>query len=250
MDVRRAISTGQVCLPRNGQVQASEHASLPYLVIDAAGVEIEPINVFLRDLALSDVSPLTCRSYGHDLLRWWRVLELVRVPWDQASRSEIELLVGYLRSSRNPQRKRQRVNVAPAGSVNLRTGKPSLPAGYRSSTINHSLSVLSSFYAFPRRFGRGPLMNPVPASPERRRLLAHRSPLEPQPQTKRAPLRQKIAEQPPRSLPDPLWDELFETMGTNRDRACSLSMSPAVLAPASCLICRLSTLIGVSSGSG
>ncbi len=165
------------------------------------------------------LSPLTCRSYGHDLLRWWRLLDLVQVAWDLASRSEVELLVGYLRSSPNPQRERQRVDVAPAGSVNLRTGKPSLSAGYRSSTINHSLSVLSSFYAFHRRFGRGPLLNPVPVSPERRRLLAHRSPLEPQPQAIRAPLRQKIADQPPRSLPDPLWDELFQAMATDRDRA-------------------------------
>jgi integrase len=192
---------------------------LPYLVVDGAGHEIEPISMFLRDLMLGDVSPLTCRSYGHDLLRWWRLLELVQVPWDRATRSEVGVLVGWLRSARNPQRERQLLDTAPAGSVNLRTGKPSLSAGYTASTINHALSVLSSFYAFHRRFGRGPPVNPVPAASERRRRLAHRSPLEPQASTRRTALRQKLAEHPPRSIPDLLWDELLQAMGTDRDRA-------------------------------
>jgi hypothetical protein len=147
---------------------------LPYLVVDGAGHEIEPISMFLQDLMLGDVSPLTCRSYGHDLLRWWRLLELVQVPWDRATRSEVGVLVEWLRSARHPQRERQLLDTAPAGSVNLRTGKPSLSAGYTASTINHALSVLSSFYAFHRRWGRGPLVNPVPAASERRRRLAHR----------------------------------------------------------------------------
>jgi integrase len=168
---------------------------------------------------LSDASPLTCRSYGHDLLRWWRLLGLVEVSWDHASRAEVELLVGWLRSARNPQRERRDANTPAPGSVNLRTGKPTLGPGYAPSTINHALSVLSAFYAFHLHFGRGPLVNPVPTGPNRRRLLAHRSPLEARPQVRRAPLRQKIADQPPRSIPDRLWGELFEAMGNDRDRA-------------------------------
>ncbi|WP_371775327.1 hypothetical protein [Streptomyces sp. NBC_01438] len=39
-----------------------------------AGHEIEPVSSYLRDRLLGDVSPLTCRSYPYDLLRWFRVL--------------------------------------------------------------------------------------------------------------------------------------------------------------------------------
>lgn len=49
-------------------------ASLPWFVVDAAGREIEPVSRYLRDLALCDASALTCRSYGYDLLSWFRVL--------------------------------------------------------------------------------------------------------------------------------------------------------------------------------
>jgi hypothetical protein len=33
-----------------------------------------PVTQYLRDLALSDVRPSSCRSYGFDLLRWFRSL--------------------------------------------------------------------------------------------------------------------------------------------------------------------------------
>ena len=103
--------------------------------------------------------------------------------------------------------------------MNLKTGKPSLREGYAPSTINHNLTVVNGFYAFHVRFGAGPVLNPVPASRERRRALAHRSPLEPTPVFRRGRLRQKVPAQAPRSIPDQLWDELFAVMGCDRDRA-------------------------------
>ena len=50
-------------------------------------------------------------------------------------------------------------------------------------------------------------------------MLAHHSPLEPRPRTQREPLRQREADRKPRSIPDPLWDEVFAAMKTTRDRA-------------------------------
>ncbi|MCC3328342.1 tyrosine-type recombinase/integrase [Nocardia abscessus] len=81
------------------------------------------------------------------------------------------------------------------------------------------MSAVSGFYAHHGYFGRGPVINPVPVSPQRRAALAHRSPLEPTPQTRRARLRQRVVDRPPRAIPDPLWDALFEAMGCERDRA-------------------------------
>jgi hypothetical protein len=43
-------------------------AALPYVVVDAADREIDSVSRYLPDLQLGDASPLTCRSYGHDLL--------------------------------------------------------------------------------------------------------------------------------------------------------------------------------------
>ncbi|MFJ9914714.1 tyrosine-type recombinase/integrase [Actinacidiphila glaucinigra] len=219
VDVRQLLVEGRAQLPQLGQVQRTESHWLPYRVLDGEGAPIEYFSGFLRELTLGDASPLTCRSYGHDLLRWWRMLMLVEVAWDKATRSEVDLMVGWLRSAPNPQRRRSREDAEPPGSVNLKTGKPRLRAGYAPSTINHALSVLSAFYAFHLHFGRGPLVNPVPESAERRALLGHRSPIESRAAFRRAPLRQRVAERLPRSIPEPLWEELFTAMGSHRDRA-------------------------------
>jgi integrase len=168
---------------------------------------------------LGDVSPLTCRSYAHDLLRWFRLLWMLDVCWARATEAETAVLVGWLRTAPNPQRRRWREGAPASGSVNLTTGKAYLSAGYAPRTINHALTVVSGFYGFHARFGEGPVFNPVPDSPGRRRALAHRSPMEPRPQFRRARLRQRVAEQAPRSIPDVLWQELFAAMTNDRDRA-------------------------------
>ena len=176
-DVRTALLEGRIDLPRIGEVRAGDRPSLPFLVVDASETEVDPISKYLQDLVLGDASPLTCRSYAHDLLRWWRLLDLLDVSWGRATSGEVTVLVGWLRTARNPQRRRSS-SLWP-GMVNLRSGKAALPEGYAPSTINHTLSVLSGFYAFHAHYGRGPAVNPVPDQQGRRAMLAHRSPLEP-----------------------------------------------------------------------
>ena len=66
---------------------------------------------------------MTCRSYGHDLLRWFRLLWAVDVGWEQATETEASALDGWLRTARNPQRHRRREGSLPPGSVNPKTGK-------------------------------------------------------------------------------------------------------------------------------
>jgi integrase len=214
-ELRRRLLEGRIALPRLGEVRRRDGA-MPYVVVDAEGEEVEPVSAFLLDLTLSDASPLTLRSYGHDLLRWWRLLSVLEVLWDKATRAEVDVLVGWLRSARNPQHARAE---ATPGTVNLRTGKRTLSAGYASATINHALSVLSTFYAFHLHFGRGPLSNPVPVDAARRRALAHRGPMQPRPEHHRGSLRQKRSQRLPRSIPDALWDERFATLRNDRDRA-------------------------------
>ena len=195
---------------------------------------------FLRELMLCDMSPLTARSYANDLLRWSRLLWQLDVSWDRATRAEVEVLVGWMRAADNPQRRRSVPSAARAGSVNLRTGKRRLRLGYAPATINHQLAVLAGFYDFHASFGEGPATNPVPASAQRRARLAHRSPMEPQAEHRRAPLRQRDPQLTPRAIPDALVDELFAVLRSHRDRALmSLFLSTGA---------RASELLGVLGG--
>jgi integrase len=209
---------GRIDLPRVGEVLAVQGRFPPFVVVDAAGAEVAAAVQYLRDLALGDVSPLTCRSYGFGLLRWFRLLWVLGVDWDRATSSEVAVLVGWMKSARNPQRPRRSGPVG-AGAVNLRTGKRALPAGYAPRTINHALTVVCRFYDFHAHHGAGPVLNPVPVSREQRATLSHRSPLESLPTVRRSRLRQRVPKRLPRAMSDRLWDELFAATGCDRDRA-------------------------------
>jgi integrase len=213
--LRDQLREGRLALPAVGAVIGGGMASLPYLVVDDTGAVVEPAGRYLRDLALSDRSPLTVRSYAMDLLRWWRLLAVLEVGWDVATTDEVAVLVGWLRHAPNPQRS----NRHAAAGVNIKTGKPVLASGYAPSTVNHALSVLSGFYAFHAHYGRGPVVNPVPPQARRRALLGHRSPLEAVPLVPRARLRQRMPQRSPRAIADPLWQELVDAMTCVRDKA-------------------------------
>lgn len=168
------------------------------------------------------MSPATSRSYGYDLLRWFRLLWTIDVPWNEATESEVALMVGWLRTASNPQRRRKSTSPRP-GAINVRTGKQSLQEGYAPRTINHCLTVIGSFYAYHATFARGPVVNPVPAAGNRKKILNHLGPVDqPQPLERRARLRQRVPQRQPRSIPERLWEELFDAMRNDRDRALLL----------------------------
>lgn len=103
--------------------------------------------------------------------------------------------------------------------MNVQTGKPNLAPGYAAATINLTLAAVRSFYDFHAHWGRGPVLNPVPESPARRRALAHRSPLEPRRSFRRGAYRQRTRAAVPRSMPDVMWDRVFAQLSSDRDRA-------------------------------
>jgi hypothetical protein len=104
---RRALLEGRCSVPAAGSVVAGRAADLPFVVMDADGREVESVSAYLRDLVLGDASRLTCRSYAFDLLRWHRLLWMLRTPWEKATEAEVAVLVGWLRQARNPQRRRR-----------------------------------------------------------------------------------------------------------------------------------------------
>ncbi|MFE4332907.1 tyrosine-type recombinase/integrase [Streptomyces sp. NPDC056831] len=220
--LRNQLMEGRAVLPRVGSVVQLETQHPAYAVRDPAGSPVESVTSYLRDLALNDNSPATSRSYANDLLRWFRFLWLLNVTWDKATEGEVAVIVGWLRTAPNSQRRRTRPEAPQPGSVNPRTGKRYLKAGYAPATINHALTVVASFYDFHRDLGNGPLMNPVPVSEARRRALAHRSPAEAMPAFRRSRLRQRVPATEPRAIPDAMWDEFFAAMNHDRDRAAVL----------------------------
>jgi integrase len=139
--------------------------------------------------------------------------------WEQATEAEAAALVGWLRTARNPQRERRRSNRFAAGTVNPKTGKPVLNAGYAPATIAHNLSVVHGFYAFHIHFGRGPAANPIPENRARRAALAHISSMDRRRPHRRGRLRPKVTVRQPRAIPDAQWQELFSRLRCSRDRA-------------------------------
>ena len=86
--------------------------------------------------------------------------------------------------------------------------------------MNRRLSSLSGFYEFALESDLGPLINPVPKSrADLTRLDAHRQHFDSPRPEKRAPYRQKLVDRAPRALSDALYEEVFTSLRTNRDRA-------------------------------
>lgn len=207
----RGSEDGSGVVERDGPV--------PWTVLDAAGEPVGVVEAYLAELAASDCSALTIRAYAYDLLAWWRFLAVRGVAWDEAGRVDVRDYVLDLRGRDNPYRHRRSDSV-PAGVVNARTGKASLADGYAPATINHRLTVISSFYAFHAAAGSGPEANPVPEkAPGGRRRWAHHNPLDPWMPSRRASYRQKNPERTPRAIDDALFAEMFDLLECHRDRA-------------------------------
>lgn len=216
-DDRRAIE--KIHLPLWGSVVASDGAA-PWLVVDGLGDEVEPVAVFLSDLAARDRSASSIRSYAMALLRWWRFLVATGVRWDRATSAEVRDFVLWLRTAAKPVAARRTASRASAGQVNSVTKKLNLGDGYGAATIRHGNAVLRAFYDFWLERGGGPLINPVVVERARgSRANAHHNPMVPFRAEGRLRYNPRLPKRQPRCMPDDLWEKLFSAMGSNRDRA-------------------------------
>ncbi|HSL08837.1 MAG TPA: tyrosine-type recombinase/integrase, partial [Pseudonocardiaceae bacterium] len=180
---------------------------------------VEPVAAYLRDLQAAGRSAATARSYGLDLLRWFRFLWAVEVCWDRASRIEARDFCRWLQVAGQPVRRHWR-----------RAGEPESPPGgrsaggrrpYAASVRAHSETVLRSFYDFHRDLGSGPILNPFPLDRSRRgrRAHAHRNPMDPPRHERTGLYRPTVPARVPRSVPDAEFNEIFARLGSHRDRA-------------------------------
>lgn len=142
----------------------------PYRLLDGTGAEVEPVGVYLRELQAEGCAEATLRSYGLDLLRWFRFLWAVKVAWDLATRVEARDFSRWLQIADKPAGRGSAAPVAtrsntvtPAGArPNAVTGRPGPRPSYAARTVAHSETVLRAFYDVHRRCGSGPATNPFP----------------------------------------------------------------------------------------
>lgn len=199
----RNIST--IHLARLGSVREAPDHPAGFLVVDAAGASIAPINAYLRQVYANGNRTATTRSYGHAMLRWWRFLTAIEVPWDRATATEFIDFVLWMRHTT------PRHGGPPAHEPDPH------PGGFAPRTINHTVAVLTGFYDFHGARGDGPLTNP--ARDARPRHHEHHNPMRKFSRGRRGPGRQKVPQAAPKAIPDAAFDRLFARLGCERDRA-------------------------------
>ena len=76
-------------VPRSGRLVATGNRYEPYQLRDPDGVPVVAVTAYFRDLLAAGRAESTVRSYGMDLLRWFRFLwSDSGVGWDRATRVE------------------------------------------------------------------------------------------------------------------------------------------------------------------
>jgi site-specific recombinase XerD len=218
-------------VPRVGSLEATGDLFEPYRLLDAGGVVVGCAGVFFAELAARGRPASTQRSYGMDLLRWFRFLWAIGICWDEATRAEGRDFCRWLQVAGKPVQLHWRypgggapdegtARTAP-GTPNAVTGKPSQGQGYDAATVAHCESVMRGFYDFHLEEGTGPMVNPFPMSRRLHsgRAHAHHNPMEPFAGQRVGRYRPKVVQRIPRCIPDQRFDELFAQLGSHRDRA-------------------------------
>jgi integrase len=201
-------------VPLVGSVEATGDPWLPFRLLDSTGLPVESVSAYFRDLQAAGRSETTLRSYGMDLLRWYRFLWAVEVPWSQATRVEARDFCRWMLVAGKPKR--------PHWRHPGKTGESrSMGKAYAPSVRAHCETVLRGFYGFHLDAGSGPLVNPFPLDRSRqgRRAHAHHNPMEPHRNERAGLYRPVVPKRIPRSIPDEEFNEIFARLPSHRDRA-------------------------------
>jgi len=201
-------------IPQRGRLVATGDPWEPYRLVDDDGVRVEAVRGFFAELQASGRAAATSRSYGMDLLRWFRFLWAVDVPWDRATRSDACDFCRWLQVGGRPVRPHWRRSGDDVASL------VSGPV-YAASVRAHSETVLRGFYDFHRDAGSGPIRNPFPLDRSRRdrRAHAHQNPMEPPRHERIGLYRTGVPNRIPRNVPDAEFNEIFARLPSHRDRA-------------------------------
>ncbi|MER8062606.1 MULTISPECIES: tyrosine-type recombinase/integrase [unclassified Streptomyces] len=222
-------------LPEFGRLLETGDPWEPFKVLDPAGRPVEPTVLYLKELMARDSSPLTPRSYGMDLLRWFRFLWVLGIEWDRATREDARDFMLWMKLADKPVRVHWRHRgKAPSeippprsdrpvpGTPNPITGKPTVGTKYSPRTRAHCETVLRQFYEFHLDGNVGALLvNPFPLVRERRsaRTGSHSDAGKKHRNRRTGLYRPTVPQQIPRRIPDEKYTEVFAGLRSHRDRA-------------------------------
>jgi len=210
-----AMDLAYLAVPATGRLVATGERWEPYRLVDADGVTVGAARAYFGHLQAAGRSEATIRSYGVDLLRWFRFLRAAGVSWQEATRAEARDFCRWLVVAGKPARAHREPRPGPdvAGAA---SGQ-----GYAPSVRAHCETVLRGFYDFHVEAGSGPLVNPFPLDRSRPagRAHAHHNPMEPYRPQRSGLYRPAVPSRIPRSIPDEEFNAIFAALGSNRDRA-------------------------------
>lgn len=175
---------------------------------------MEPAAEYLKDLQAAGRAAATQRSYGMDLLRWFRFCWAIGICWEQATRAEARDFCRWMQLAGKPTRAHwRRPNQMPDSASSGQVYAPSVRA--------HSESVLRHFYDFHLETGSGPIVNPFPLAQrgKDRGVNAHHNPMESFRDQRSGRFRPRVPAVVPRCIPDDKFNELFAVLPSLRDRA-------------------------------
>ena len=210
---------GALVVPQAGRLIATGDSWEPFRLVDPDGRPVEAVAGFLRELQAAGRAEATIRSYGLDLLRWFRFLWAIEVGWDRATRIEARDFCRWLQVTGKPVRPHWRHRATPQATTGGRPSSQSRP--YAVSVRAPSETVLRGFYQFHLDAGTGPFINPFPLDRSRRggRAHAHHNPMEPYRPQRSGRYRPVAPSRIPRSIPDEQFNEIFARLPSHRDRA-------------------------------
>src|SRR5215470_15753532 len=120
-DDGQCLDVAGLAVPLAGGLRETGDPWGPFELADAAGAVVGPAAAYLKDVQAIGRSDATLRSYGMDLLRWFRFLWAIDVAWDRATQAEARDFARWLQVAGKPVR------------VHWRRGGGDLPAGPVSS---------------------------------------------------------------------------------------------------------------------
>ena|SRR5271166_1178195 len=168
---------------------------------------------------------LTVRSYGMDLLRWFRFLWASGVAWDRAGRSEARDFCRWLQLAGKPVRPHWRERSRPEmGAAVPVAGEVYAPSCGRIARRCCAAFMTSTWRRAPARWStRSRWTGPGGGG----RAHAHRNPMEPYHLERSGMYRPAVPSRIPRSVPDEDFNEIFAALHSHRDgpwwrrRACT-----------------------------
>jgi integrase/recombinase XerD len=179
-----------------------------YVVIDEDGGLVEPIVRYLKYLDSIGSARLTLCSYAYSLKHYWEYLIQQQLNWQQVTLDDLSRFVLWLK--------------LPSGSLKVLPAHP-VPQARSNRTINHTLTVVRSFYDYHWRLSetvtnvKGTTTAYLPARARRYKSFLHHI-------TKGSPVEKNLLKQQearrlrPKTITKGQVQQLLDACGNQRDR--------------------------------